>query len=193
MRIAGNKSCSNIPNRPTKRASLVVVLLVISAFTLGAGYKILGEPPSEHTKPPPPKLKDVKVWYYPPDGGKPITLIWWEPDVLHIDHRMTFSRRGKFRVRVEFEGGILKEGEVVNYVSISFRDDNSNLWDLPDSAKLTRLHVKDVYWKPPLRFVSGNIDVQVALWNDALPKTSLLTHVVDRTDFFILGRLEPLK
>lgn len=163
------------------------LLLLCGFLLLTAGARANDEDPE---KPPPPKIKDVKVWYYPPNGEKPITLLWWEPDDLHVGHRMRFSRRGRFRARVEVEGGVLKDGELVNYVSIVFRDENSNSWDLPDERRITRNPIRDMYWRPPSRFASGGIDFQVALWNDTLPRVSLDIGIEDKTDFFILGVLE---
>lgn len=141
--------------------------------------------------PPAPKLKDVKVWYYPPTG-KPVALVWWQPDKLPVSNRhFRFDRGGRFRTRVEMEGGFVKDGRVVNFVTIAFRDTNSNMFQLPISQSLVEGPVKDVFWSPPTRFASGDMDFQVALWNDVLPKVSLDTSIVDRTDFLMLGRLDP--
>ena len=152
---------------------------------------LLGLARAEGNGPPPPKLKDVKVWYYPP-SGKPVPLIWWQPGKLPVSNRhFRFDRRGRFRTRVEMEGGFMKDGRMVNFVTIAFRDTNSNMFQLPVTQSLVEGPVKDVFWSPPTHFASGDMDFQVALWNDVLPKVSLETDIVDRTDFLMLGRLDP--
>ncbi len=141
-------------------------------------------------RPSPPRLTDVKLWYYPPEG-KPVTVVWWQPDNLKIAKRSSYSRRGRFRIRAEMKGGFLQDGEVVNFLSIVFRDQNSNMYQVPNDQALVRTGVKDIYWSPPVRFASGDMDFQVAVWNAPLPKTTLDTSIVDRTEFLLLGKLSP--
>ncbi|HXE73174.1 MAG TPA: hypothetical protein VNO81_10975 [Candidatus Nitrosotenuis sp.] len=142
--------------------------------------------------PPPTKLKDVRVWYYPPQG-RPLLLKWWVPSPeaqygrLKVDRRGQFSRKGRFRVRVETTGGPLVAGHRISYVSIVFRDENSNMFDLPMEKRKVVDGVKDLFWKVPYNFVQGTVEVHVATWNRDPAISSLLTEVTDRTNFLILG------
>lgn len=163
---------------------MLIRLLILLLALSGA----VGSEEGKSEGPPPPKLKDVKVWYYPP-SGRPITIIWWQPDRLNVDHRMEFDRQGRFRVRVEMAGGVEYKGRVVNFISIVFRDQNSNMHNLPLEQSMVTDGVKDIYWSPPSRFASGTLDFQVGLWNEPLPRVSLNTELMDQTDFLILGRL----
>ncbi len=136
-----------------------------------------------------PKLKDVKVWYYAVQE-EPQTLVWWTKQGLRVANRGLFSTRGKFRIRVEVEGGFEKEGEVVNYLGIVFRDQNAVSYQIPFDYALTRGGVKDVYWEPPLWVRPGEVDFQVVAWTGTLPRITKLTKVADRTELFQLGAFE---
>lgn len=165
---------------------LARICLVLLALTvLGPGAAIAQTGPEAPAR---PKLKDMKVWYYP-QAGRPVTVIWWQPGKLHVDNRMEFDRKGRFRVRVEMTGGVEYKGRVVNFISIVFRDQNSNMHNLPLEQSMVVGGVKDIYWSPPSRFASGSMDFQVGLWNEPLPRVSLDHELLDQTDFLILGRL----
>ncbi len=136
-----------------------------------------------------PHLRDVRVWYYPP-SGPPVTVIWWRPESLQMTGETTFHRGGKFRVRVEMEGGFVKGDEVVNFLSIVFRDRNSIQYQIPLSMALVKSGVRDLYWEPPLSLNPGDLEFQAALWTGTLPRLTKLTKIADRTEFLILGHLD---
>lgn len=215
---------SRWPAAALRGAALAALLALLRLHPVGA---------AEGEGFPAPRILDVRVWYYPPEGKRPALVLWWEPRKIRYQRRATFSRRGIFRVRAVIRGGIPTlrgdRWEVVNWVSIVFRDANSNLFDLPYEARrvstplppgFSRLlgryveepeglsepqrrqvesfagtAVKDLYWRVPYNFVHGPFDFQVGVWynptagEDLFPRRSLHTHLVDQTDFFILGEM----
>ncbi len=55
-------------------------------------------------------------------------------------------------------------GPVGEYVSVVFRDDADQQFDLPYKARRIDSEVKQFYWTMPQRFVEGNVDVYLQLW-----------------------------
>lgn len=162
-----------------------VLLLLLLFLALG-----LGAAANEPAAIPPPKLQDVRVWYYPP-GKKPVALLWWQPDKVRLQRRVDMSRKGCLRVRAVVSGGFEEDekGNLLNWTSIVFRDDNTNRIDLPHEMRATVNGVKDIYWRYPANFVTGPLEVEVAVWRGRTPVVSLNTGVADRTNWFQLGRV----
>lgn len=163
-----------------------VLLLLLLFLALG-----LGAAAAEPGKIPPPKLQDVRVWYYPPGKKGPIALLWWQPDKVRLQRRVDMSRKGRLRVRAVVSGGFEEDekGNLLNWTSVVFRDDNTNRIDLPHEMRATANGVKDIYWRYPANFVTGPLEVEVAVWRGRTPVVSLNTGVADRTNWFQLGRV----
>ena len=104
------------------------------------------------------KLTEVKVWYYPP-AGQPALIKHWVSSQLKVDRKFSYSRMGKFRVRVTCAPG--------DKLGIVFMDDAGGLFDLPESDRKPSGGVKDVFWIIPYNFLTGPARLQVkALGSD---------------------------
>lgn len=168
-----------------RAALLLLTLFLFLGMALGAAA-------SEPGKIPPPKLQDVRIWYYPPGKRvKPVSLLWWQPGGVKVQRRIDMSRKGCLRVRVVVSGGFEEDekGNLLNWTSIVFRDDNTNRIDLPHEMRATANGIKDIYWRYPANFVTGPLEVEVAAWAGRTPVVSLNTGVADRTNWFQLGRV----
>lgn len=97
------------------------------------------------------RLTEVKVWYYPP-AGPPALIKHWVPGQLKVDRKFSYSRLGKFRVRVTSAPG--------DKLAIVFTDETGGVFDLPDKDRKSG-GVKDVFWIIPYNFLTGAAKLQV--------------------------------
>ncbi|MEW6279310.1 MAG: hypothetical protein AB1758_11845 [Candidatus Eremiobacterota bacterium] len=123
------------------------------------------------------RLAEVKVWYYPPAGGTALVK-HWAGGQLKVDRRYSYSRLGKFRVRVQF-----KSPGKSQYLSIRFKDQNGTTFDLPGGGRKVEGGVKDMYWMVPYNFLTGPAELQVSSFAQDPAKAS----PVDKTPVMVLG------
>lgn len=170
-----------------RTAALLVLLAALLGLAGDAGATPSPSPPSM----PPPRLQDVRIWYYPPErGARPVTLLWWQPENLRIQQRRDLSRRGRIRVRVAVSGGFEEdERGTLNWISAAFRDDNTSLFDMPHDLRETRGGVRDIVWRVPQVFAPGPIEVAIAAYGGRTPVTAAKARPADRMDWTLLGRV----
>lgn len=165
-----------------RRAALLLAILVLGLAL--APRAAAGEPP----RVPPPRLRDVRVWYYPPEpGAKPIPVLWWQPEKLRLQRPLDLSRKGRLRIRVAVSGGFAEDaaGNLLNWTSLVLRDGRSHRTDLPHAWRATAEGVKDVFWTPPQDFATGPLELEVAVWGGRTPSAQ----VRDRLPWIPLGRV----
>lgn len=98
------------------------------------------------------KVTEVKVWYYPP-AGPPALVKHWLSSGLKVDRKFSYSRLGKFRVRVSCSEG--------DKLGIVFTDETGAVFDLPEDERAARGGLKDMFWIIPYNFLTGQARLQV--------------------------------
>lgn len=112
------------------------------------------------------RLTEVKVWYYPP-AGSPALVKHWVGEQLKVDRRFSYSRLGKFRIRVTCGPA--------DALAIVFQDELGTRFDLPDRDRKAANGVKDVYWMVPYNFKTGLARLQIKAGADQTPEMTLGT------------------
>lgn len=159
---------------------LLLVLTLLGAASLSAAPALA-----------PPRLVDVRVWYYASGTqDQARTVLWWLPEGRRAENPDLFTQGGLLRVRVLVSGGLDEDRSgTLNWLSLVFHDSNGAEFELPLERRETRAGVKDVCWRIPLECAPGPLHLEVLAWGERPQGPSRTMTPVDRSGRLELGRV----